>query len=73
MKINFRKKFKHLVAKCAALRVKDLARIQVGSIFVVCLLCDIFPTFNTYYIVGSFFLWVFGYPIYFFLGEPGWE
>ncbi len=55
------------------MKVKSLAQLHIISV----LLTSIFMTGNTPiitgYIVWSFFLWIFGYPVYYMLGEPGWD
>lgn len=55
------------------MKIKAIAQLHVCTIF----FAGLFMTHNTPiitgYIVGSFFLWIFAYPLYFMLGEPGWD
>lgn len=55
------------------MKVKSLAQLHVVSIFLVGMFMDTDTSLITGYVVWSFFLWIFGYPLYYLLGEPGWD
>ncbi len=55
------------------IKVKNLARLHIISIVAVGMFMSYDTPVITAYVVYSFFLWIFGYPLYYLLGEPGWD
>lgn len=58
------------------MKIKNLARIQAATILIACLFihgADPVGQAATIYVAASALAWLFGYPLFFLLGEPGWE
>lgn len=55
------------------MKIKTLAQLHIISVLLIAMFMTGNTPIITGYIVGSFFLWIFGYPLYYMLGEPGWD
>lgn len=55
------------------MKVKTIAQLHILSVILVGMFMTYDTPIITGYITWSFFLWVFGYPIYHTFGKPGWD
>lgn len=55
------------------MKVKHIAACHVVSFLVAGIFMSSATPLLTGYFSWSIVLWFFGYPLYYFLGEPGWE